>query len=252
MILLNINDYEHKLDIPSDTHLLWVLRDHLNLKGAKFGCGIAVTIKSQNFDFKEISVERINVVEKNGQLKMVISNKERQHPGIVNGKVIERDYPRPPGIIFFNQWGDEMGGLVYGENGENGHFGSLTWDKVKGDQTIGFRYIENENGKSLNGLQIWQQPNIPGDILKLKLDSVRNIKDEALRKKAVEELRNSNLLTTPRLFLGKSRNDAVMLELLDLKGNTRLVIKVDTGGAPKILFYDESGNVTYKLPKEKM
>jgi len=31
--------------------------------------------------FDEIDVERINVVEKDGKLKMVISNKERQHPG---------------------------------------------------------------------------------------------------------------------------------------------------------------------------
>ena len=95
--------------------------------------------------FEEIDVERINIVEKDGQLKMVISNKARQHPGIVNGKVIKRDYPRPPGLIFFNQLGDEMGGLVYGENGPKGHFGSLTWDKVKGDQTIGFRHMEGEN-----------------------------------------------------------------------------------------------------------
>ncbi len=38
---LTINGTEHELDIDPDTPLLWVLRDHLNLTGTKFGCGIA-------------------------------------------------------------------------------------------------------------------------------------------------------------------------------------------------------------------
>lgn len=51
-------------------------------------------------DFKEISVERINVVESNGDLKLVISNSKRQHNGIVNGKPLpERE--RQAGLIFF-------------------------------------------------------------------------------------------------------------------------------------------------------
>src|SRR5918997_645185 len=98
--------------------------------------------------FEEIDVERINVVEKDGKLRMVISNNERQHPGIVNGKIIKRDGPRAPGMIFFNHLGDEMGGLIFGDNGGKGHFGSLTWDKVRNDQTIGFRHLESDNRES--------------------------------------------------------------------------------------------------------
>ncbi len=39
-IQLNINDVPTTVDAPPDMPLLWVLRDLLNLKGAKFGCGI--------------------------------------------------------------------------------------------------------------------------------------------------------------------------------------------------------------------
>lgn len=63
--------------------------------------------------FEEIDVERINIVERDGKLRMVISNQERQHPGIVNGKTIKRGGPRPPGIIFFNHLGDEIGWLDF-------------------------------------------------------------------------------------------------------------------------------------------
>jgi isoquinoline 1-oxidoreductase alpha subunit len=40
-INLNINDKKQVVDVDPKTPLLWVLRDHLNLVGTKFGCGIA-------------------------------------------------------------------------------------------------------------------------------------------------------------------------------------------------------------------
>lgn len=42
MASINVNGVEHDLpDVPDDTPLLWVLRDHLGLTGTKYGCGIA-------------------------------------------------------------------------------------------------------------------------------------------------------------------------------------------------------------------
>jgi aerobic-type carbon monoxide dehydrogenase small subunit (CoxS/CutS family) len=37
---LHINGQSHTVDVADDTPLLWVLRDHLDLVGTKFGCGI--------------------------------------------------------------------------------------------------------------------------------------------------------------------------------------------------------------------
>ncbi len=37
---LKVNNVETSVDVPSDTPLLWVLRDVLDLKGSKYGCGI--------------------------------------------------------------------------------------------------------------------------------------------------------------------------------------------------------------------
>jgi len=41
-IKLNVNNIAATVDVPPDTPLLWVLRDVLNLKGAKYGCGIGL------------------------------------------------------------------------------------------------------------------------------------------------------------------------------------------------------------------
>lgn len=37
---LKINDQSYSVEVSADTPILWVLRDHLNLLGTKFGCGI--------------------------------------------------------------------------------------------------------------------------------------------------------------------------------------------------------------------
>lgn len=39
MITLTINGARHDIDLPVETPLLWVLRDHLGMTGTKFGCG---------------------------------------------------------------------------------------------------------------------------------------------------------------------------------------------------------------------
>jgi isoquinoline 1-oxidoreductase alpha subunit len=42
MISLTVNGKAHRVDVPSDAPLLWVLRDTLGLTGTKFGCGMAL------------------------------------------------------------------------------------------------------------------------------------------------------------------------------------------------------------------
>ena len=42
MLQLKVNGQQHTLDIDPDTPLLWALRDHLNLCGTKYGCGIGL------------------------------------------------------------------------------------------------------------------------------------------------------------------------------------------------------------------
>jgi hypothetical protein len=180
---------------------------------------------------------------------MVISNQQRQHPGIVNGKVIERSGPRPPGMIFFNHHGDEMGGLVFGANGETGHFGSFTWDKVRNDQTIGFRHLEGDNGAYSTALEMWQQPNIPADIMMAKYDSAMALSDATARDAAIQALREQGELTTRRLFFGKGRNDALILDMRDVRGRTRIRMSVAPGGTPLLEFLDADGQVVHRVPE---
>ncbi|WP_299655339.1 (2Fe-2S)-binding protein [uncultured Tateyamaria sp.] len=38
---LTVNGTAHEVDVEDDMPLLWVLRDELNIKGVKYGCGVA-------------------------------------------------------------------------------------------------------------------------------------------------------------------------------------------------------------------
>lgn len=38
---ITVNNQTHKIEVDSSTPILWVLRDHLQLVGTKYGCGIA-------------------------------------------------------------------------------------------------------------------------------------------------------------------------------------------------------------------
>ena len=41
MLKLTVNGRVHNVDVEPEMPLLWVLRDHLNLLGTKYGCGIS-------------------------------------------------------------------------------------------------------------------------------------------------------------------------------------------------------------------
>lgn len=194
--------------------------------------------------FEEIDVERINVVEADGQIRMVIANRARQHPGLIDGQTVPRPGGRPAGILFFNHLGDECGGLVFDGNGGKGHFISLTMDKSRQDQTIGIQHLESDNGDYFAGLSIWDRPH-EFSLLEMaeKLETIRGM-PEAERRGALDTMKAEGQLGTSRMLLGKLRDKSVFISLADGSGATRMRLVVDPGGDPRIEFLDAAGEVT--------
>src|SRR5688572_33124131 len=141
--------------------------------------------------FDEISVQRMNVVDANGALRLVISNKDRMHPGQMDGKLIDR--PRPvAGLLFFNEEGDEVGGLTFTGREVNGvrqANAGIMFDQYKQDQTIGFSYAEG-NGRRSAGFQVWDRSETVGlgELIE-KLNAANKITDRAERDKAIAAVR---------------------------------------------------------------
>ena len=99
--------------------------------------GAAETKKSS---FDEINVRRINIVEPDGTLRMVISNKA-DFPGIIiKGKETPHSNRHTGGVLFFNDEGTENGGLTWGgSKGADGTVtssGHLSFDQYNQDQDL--------------------------------------------------------------------------------------------------------------------
>lgn len=200
--------------------------------------------------FSEIDVERINVVEKDGKLKMVISNKERQHPGTMDGKYWkEREGQRPAGMIFFSEKGDEIGGLVFDGDAGKGQGGSLTFDKFRGDQTIQITHDEDEKGNYFAGLRM-NDENIPLSERISKIEAIEKLPTIEEQKAAKQKMRENGEFLVNRLFIGKAWNKRSLIQMSDAKGKLRLELSVEPNGNPKLNFYDENQKVIYSLPED--
>ena len=177
-----------------------------------------------NQKFDEITVERINIVESDGKLKMVLSNQERQHPGMMDGNV----YPpreRAPGIVFFNEEQDEIGYLGYHGNKENGGNNVyLSIDQYKNDQVMQLMHYTNKNGDNRYGLQLWERDKNFTMSKRLRvMDSLENAGYNYRRKlEFLEEMNDGEPILEQRMFIGKNYNREMGLFIQDKYGIDRL------------------------------
>ena len=196
----------------------------------------------------EITVERINVVDADGTLRLVISNKDRMHPGVIGGKTIQRARPYA-GFILFNDQGDEAGGLTLtgrDANGRRAADAGLMFDQLGQDQTIGFEYSE-ENGQRAAAFKVWDRPEAPlGDLVE-QLNAANAIQDRAPREAAVARVRAAAPKPAQRVFVGKSRDRVASVLLADAQGRNRLALKVDADGGASIEFLDADGKVVQRV-----
>jgi hypothetical protein len=189
--------------------------------------------------FTEIDVQRINVREPDGTLRMTISN-QASSPGII---VKGHEYPHPnrktAGMLFFNEEGSENGGLIFDgreTNGRRTNGGSLTFDRYHQDQTI--QFTSNEDGPDRNaGLIVSDRPDGPMDFEAMsRLNTVSGAERDAL-------IKASNFGGAQRAFLGRGNDGVSQLSLRDAQGHKRLVLAVTPAGEASIQFLDAQGKV---------
>jgi len=200
----------------------------------------------------EITVERINVVDANGTLRMVLAGKDKMHPGVMDGVTIDR--PRPvAGMLFFNDEGDEVGGLTYTgtvAGGRGRANAGLMFDQLKQDQTIGFTYSES-NGQRSAGFQVWDRSDTVrlSELIK-KLNDANKLPAGSQRDAAVADVRASAPPGPRRVFVGKTQDKSATVVLSDAQGKPRLTLTVDPAGNPRIEFLDETGKVVARIPEK--
>jgi hypothetical protein len=186
----------------------------------------------------ELTAQRINIVSPKGKLRMVISNSKMQSPGRFNGKKFHAR-KRPAGMIFFNEDGDEVGGLIYKDS-----VWVLSIDQYKRDQIMQLQYEESKNGMRKYGMQLWDRNGYLSFLQRTNLtDSLRKLNYNRKKINAILTKKNGGEpVTAPRLFVGEKRNHRVGLFIRDRKGRKRIQIYVGKDNRAHIKFLDENGN----------
>jgi hypothetical protein len=190
--------------------------------------------------FTEIDVQRINVREPDGTLRMVISN-QTDFPEIpYRGREIPHPGRDNAGMLFMNEEGTEVGGLIFGGKNEDGvrsSGGSLTFDGYEQDQTVQIMGFQ-QGPRRVSGLFVTDRPEESIDFSVLeRLDSLSPEEQEAA-------LATANMGGSQRAFLGRQGSGASELVLRDADGKARLVLSVGADGAARIIFMDETGRAT--------
>jgi hypothetical protein len=206
--------------------------------------------RPQKQRFSEIDVERINVLEKDGSVRLVISNKERSTGPIQRGQPFAYPGGTRAGLIFFNDEGTECGGLIFSGKREDGKVtavGSLTFDQYEQDQTIALQYID-DSGRRRSGLTITDYPTtISAMEWYGKWKAMNEMPEGQAKTEAREKLKQYNPIF--RLYAGRGRSGSSLVELADAQGKTRLRLEVDSSGEARIEFLDASGKVTRRIPE---
>jgi hypothetical protein len=212
---------------------------------------------SQKTRFTEIDVERINIVEPDGRLRMVISNRSRSIGPIYKGKPFGYPGGTRPGMIFFNDEGTENGGLTFtGRTREDGTYSSsvgMSFDQFNQDETLTLRYTD-ENGRKASAITIADRDTRDIFDLIMQRDSINKMTDSTARAAALQRLfgpRDGVPLAATRVYLGRDRSKAAVLNLYDPNGKPRLRLKVDSLGGASLEFLDEQGTVTARMPERR-
>jgi|SoiMethySBSTD1v2_1073268.scaffolds.fasta_scaffold528698_2 hypothetical protein len=211
---------------------------------------------SERVHFKEIDVERINIVEPDGKLRMVLSNRPRSIGPIYKGQPFGYAGGGRPGIIFFNDEGTENGGLTFaGRKGEDGRYAASTgfsFDQFNSDQVLYLQY-NDDNGRRNMGLTVADRADVDIHDLVLRRDEILKMPEGPARTQALlewQQPRDGVPLFAERVYVGRDTSKAAVVHLCDPNGKPRLRLKVDASGEPSLEFLDEKGNVTARMPEE--
>jgi hypothetical protein len=205
--------------------------------------------------FDQVTVRRINLVEPDGTLRMVISNKSEFPGSFFKNKEIARvDRAVSAGMLFMNDEGTENGGLIFGgnkdKNGDVHSWGHLSFDEYQQDQTLTLDTSQDANTRSTR-FQI--NDNGSGLITPEVIEGIEKIKampDSPEKNKAFGDfLAQHPINQQPRASMGRERDKSSDIRLRDPEGRTRILLRVAADGTPTMQFFSAEGKVIHEWPE---
>jgi len=214
--------------------------------------------KSENLTVEELTTKRINIVEPNGQPRLVLSNMEKSPENLNHGKPFGIPGGNRAGLIFYDDEATECGGLVFsGRKDSSGKYfasGHFSFDQYNQNQVLYLQYLD-DNGDRKTGLYVddWHNsPPFPEFRRTYKeTEKLPNGPERDAKLKQLLDPVNGAPAFAHRVFIGKDADKSALINLADKKGKTRIQLIVDSTGEAKINFLDAAGKVVYSLPSKE-
>ena len=205
--------------------------------------------------FETLSVERLNVVEADGTVKLLITNTERfPVTETVNGRILNEDRKKRSGMLFFNEEGMEAGGFIFdGSKTEEGHSAglSLTFDQYDGDQVMQLLTTDTKRGDRRSvrsGLAFNDRPEHETQAkVREIMRELSGIEDRHLRREKYLAYEEQGLIGgSTRVLLGKTGQQNNGLFLFASDGSPRAMFYVDHNDQVQLQFMNAQGEVTHE------
>lgn len=207
--------------------------------------------------FETLDVERLNVLNPDGRAALVLAG----YGGLPAPRMDGREFPAElsqgrtsaAGMIFFNQRGDELGGLTFhGDSTADGYRagGHFSFDQFRQDQVVALQYVDNGTSRRA-GLSVWDRSTDVAltDVVDLITQARLGTPDgQRAAQTALEARARTGELGAHRAFLG-SQDRTALLTLEDPQGRPRLRLSVDAEGRAAVEVLDEAGTVTARFPE---
>lgn len=198
-----------------------------------------------------LTVERINVVEPDGTLRLVISDKARV-PGIyLNNMEHLAGLRTTAGLFFLDDEGTENGGLTFSgsrdADGTAHSTGHLGFDDYLQDQVLSLDASRDGADRS-QSLTLIDRPSWPITEQIALLERVLQLPPDQ-RQAAIAAFNASHASAVPRLRLAREDDGEVALRLKDADGRDRAVLHVTPDGAPELQLLGADGAVLARLPQ---
>jgi hypothetical protein len=194
---------------------------------------------------RSVNTGKLDITEPDGTVKLSLFSKENLPPKKMNDTGLARTGDPSSGLIFYNDDGEECGGLLFSGQRDGGNRFNFYFDKYKQDPSMQLLHEEGDLSKRSfgNDLLIFSdKPDHSFTSVFPTIDSIRkNIKEPTAYKNALLDLRSNGAFGFDRLELGRRDDKTVGLFLNDARGRRRLKICIDSLNEPKICFYNERG-----------
>lgn len=187
------------------------------------GAADAAPAEAKTATFDTITVHRINVVDGQGQNRLVLADPSHFPDPKVRGDTLKRSIHNVAGIVFYNADGDEVGGLAMSK-AQGGSKTALILDyNVQPTDGIGISRTETADGKH------WSTGFAINDRRPYRAGKIKSSQG------------------VQRISLANSDKNAELV-ISDPEGNPRIRIGVDDAGKPRMQMLDASGKVVYRAP----